>query len=290
MSVEQKDFLRELGDAIESTGISRGDKVYVASDVTGFLFRGARLCGVRTKGGQDALLQALLELLKELTGPDGTLLIPMYSWDFCKGIPYDIRTTPSQVGSLGNFALKEDPDFIRTAHPIYSFLVAGRDMEMLAEMKNRDSWGKDSPFGWLHANHGKLLLFDVNSSECNTFEHYVEQCIGVPWRYHKAFRGDYTDREGVRAERTYRMYVRDLAIESESVPENDAMYRQHGLMQEAECRGIRLNTLLLSESFPVVADALLNHNAENIYRFKDYTPDWTIPQTHPDDLLAEKES
>lgn len=287
MKMEQKDFLNELQDAIGSTGISRGDRVYVASDVTGFLFRGVRLCGVRTKEGQDALLKGLLDLLKALTGPEGTILIPMYSWDFCRGIPFDIRSTPSQVGSLGNFALKEDPDFVRTAHPIYSFLVTGQDRELLTAMDNRDSWGKDSPFGWLHANHGKMLLFDVNSSECNTFEHYVEQCIGVPWRYHKAFRGGYTDCEGVHTERTCRMYVRDLSIVMESVPENDTMYLQRGLMREADYQGIRLKSLLLSESFPVVADALLNHNAENIYRFSGYTADWTIPQTHPDDLQAE---
>ena len=281
--MNQNEFLDEILTAIRSLGITEGDRVYIASDVTGFLFRGARLCGARTATEQDYLLQGLLDRLKVLAGKKGTLLIPMYSWTFCKGIAFDVRTTPSEVGSLGNYALSHDPAFRRTWHPIYSFLVAGADRELLLKMKNEDSWGKDSPFGYLHQNKGKMLLFDVKPSQCNTFEHYVEQCIGVPYRYHKEFIGDYRDENGTESRRACRMFVRDLSVISAASETNDIFYLENQVMKETECRGIGLGILDLSASFPLIAKDLLTNNGRNIYRFENYEIDWTIAQTHPDE-------
>ena len=281
--MEISEFIDEIRTAISSLGLKEGDRVYLASDVTGYLFRGARLCGARTTEEQNLLLQRLLDMMKDIIGKKGTILIPMYSWTFCKGVTFDIRTTPSEVGSLGNYALVHDPDFRRTWHPLYSFLVAGEDQDLLCNMKNLDSWGKDSPFGYLHQNKGKMLLFDVKPSQCNTFEHYVEQCIGVPYRYHKEFEGDYLDENGEKSRRVCRMYVRDLDVISTSSDTNDGFYIEKHVMIETDCHGIGLRALDLSASFPIIAEDLLINNGRNIYRFENYEIDWTIAQTHPDE-------
>lgn len=283
--MEVKEFLDHLSDRILELGIDSGDAVYLASDATGLLFRGARLCGLRSEEQQKMLLHSLLDKLREILGTEGTLLIPVYFWGFCRGEDFDIRSTQGQVGSLGNYALANHPSFQRTAHPIYSFMVSGRGAEALVSMRNVDSWGKDSPFGWLHQNKGKLLMLDVGPEDCNTFEHYVEQCIGVPYRYHKEFRGGYIDREGERTDRTYRMYVRDLKIDFKPSKTNHEFYRKHDLMEETSWEGIRLSCIRLSDSFPVIADDLLNHNAENLYEFDRYRIDWTVARTHEDDPL-----
>ena len=58
----------------------------------------------------------------EIIGDNGSLVFPIFNWDFCIGIPFDYYKTPSKVGALTSVALKRK-DFKRTQHPIYSFVV-----------------------------------------------------------------------------------------------------------------------------------------------------------------------
>ena len=67
----------------------------------------------------------LIDVLKEETGPGGTVMIRAFTWDFCQQIPFDILHSPSQVGALGNIAMERE-DFKRTQHPIYSWMVWGK--------------------------------------------------------------------------------------------------------------------------------------------------------------------
>ena len=63
-----------------------------------------------------------LDAIIEKVGPEGTILIPCFNWDFCKGKKFNYLETPPQIGSLPKIAFKRE-DFKRTKHPIYSFLV-----------------------------------------------------------------------------------------------------------------------------------------------------------------------
>ena len=53
---------------------------------------------------------------------------------------------------------------------------------------DKDSFGKDSIFGKLHSNNGKLLFLGAPFLSC-TFLHYIEQDYGVTYRYMKTFKG-----------------------------------------------------------------------------------------------------
>ena len=50
----------------------------------------------------------------------------------------------------------------------------------------------------------------LNATLCFTFMHYVEETIGVDYRFCKEFHGEYIDADGSRSERMYSMYVRYL--------------------------------------------------------------------------------
>ena len=65
----------------------------------------------------------------EVIGTNGTLLIPSYNWDFCKGIAFDYKNTISKTGILADEAVKRS-DFKRTKHPLYSHIVWGKDKDM----------------------------------------------------------------------------------------------------------------------------------------------------------------
>ena len=153
----------------------------------------------------------LIEKIKESVGPEGTVMIRAFNWDFCKGKLFDIRRTCSQVGSLGNIAL-ERSDFRRTKHPLYSWLVYGKYQEYLTEIDPVNSFGEGSIFDFLCLNKAKLLTVGNTSVSGFSHFHHAEQLAKVPYRYNKFFIADYIDYEGNFSKKKYTMYVRRLDI------------------------------------------------------------------------------
>ncbi|MDR1803346.1 MAG: AAC(3) family N-acetyltransferase, partial [Treponema sp.] len=102
--------------------------------------------------------------------------------------------TPSMTGSLSRVALKRK-DFIRSRHPMYSFAVWGKYQDFLYLLDNTDSFGDNSPFNFLYKNLGKNLIMDVDYQHCFTFLHYVEEAVGVVYRYIKHFSAIYIDEQ-----------------------------------------------------------------------------------------------
>lgn len=182
--------------------IKKGDIVDVASDLLSLMiyFR-------KNKMKFDA--DQLINSLQEAVGPDGTILIRCFNWDFCHDVPFDIKHTPSRVGSLGNFALKRD-DFRRTRHPLYSWCVWGKYQDKLVEMDPVDSFGDDSIFAFLEDHDAWLLRIGDTSVSCLTSLHRSEQRAGIALRFIKNFTGDYINEYGKCETRTYSMFVRNL--------------------------------------------------------------------------------
>ncbi len=278
----EEQYIRNLTDEFKSLGVAQGDILYVASDVTHLTLDACRQCGLKGKKNIDVFYGLFIDSMQQMVGPEGTLLFPMFTWSFCKGSPYDVRTTPGEVGAINNWILNNRTDFVRTAHPLYSFLVWGRDADELVSMKNRTAWGQDSPFAYLHRNHAKNLIIDVSLGGSFTFLHYVEETIRVPHRYFKDFQGLYTDADGNESERTYTMYVRDLAIESKQVTPDDCLV-EAGVAKKTMFGKIGIQLVDLAGAFPVIEDNLKNYSGDNWYDFFGYKLDWEAGQTHPDE-------
>lgn len=151
--------------------------------------------------------QYFLDALVETVGEEGTLLIPCFNWDFCKGLPFNYKNTKAQTGTLSNLALN-DRRFRRTKHPIYSFMVYGKHCEYLCSLDNFSSFGMDSPFGFIYKKNGKIVLWDVDYQSSFTFAHFVEQQLNVDYRYEKIFEGKYIDESGNQIDYSCSMFVR----------------------------------------------------------------------------------
>lgn len=213
-------YLKDFRETLWENGIEKGDVLYVASDVSGVLIDARRDLGIASAEERGRFCDGIVTALQETVGPGGQLLFPVFSWAFCKGEPFDRRRSKGQVGILGNHVLLQRSDFVRTAHPMYSFMTWGRDMETLCRMQNQESWGQQSPFAYLHRVGAKQLNLNVTTQRSFTFQHYVEQSLEVPYRYPKYFMGRYTDLDGSEEVRTYSMYVRNLDIQmKEYLPE-----------------------------------------------------------------------
>jgi len=183
--------------------ISLGDTLLVGSDLLRFIV-------TAKKWNRDFTIDRLINLFLEKIGKTGTLLIPTYNWDFCRGIEFNINTNRPQTGSLGIAALKRS-DFERTKHPIYSFAVSGDQKEYYTSLNNKSAFGEGSPFEVMYKNKARMLLIDLPLQRSFTFVHYVEEKMNVPYRFLKEFYGDYINAKGERRKNAcYAMFVRKL--------------------------------------------------------------------------------
>lgn len=238
--------------------IDKGDVLLVSSDLKGLLFQAL-------EQHDDRDLNIFLESLMEAVGDEGTILLPTFNWDFCKGITFDYYRTPGRTGSLGKVALKRK-DFIRTRHPIYSFAVWGKDAGRLYEMENKDSFGQDSPFAYLKNVKAKNLFIDVSYQDSFTFAHYVEEWEGaVPYRYVKNFTAGYVDEHGREEVRTYSMFVRDLDKNVHvTINPMAGQFAAAGAVKAYEINGVDFRLLELDQAYELMKEDILHNRSRNL--------------------------
>ena len=166
-------------------------------------------------------ISLFIDILLDKIGNNGTLLIPTYNFDFCKGLTFDYRKTPTLAGSIGRVALKRK-DFKRTVNPIHSFAVAGKDQNILCNLKHSSSFGDDSPFFYMHQKNTKYLSISLDFTNLGfTPAHYVEEKVGVSYRYFKNFSGDYIDENRNKKKVNYKFYVRNVSkIDTTGIKKN----------------------------------------------------------------------
>lgn len=211
---------------INSIPIKKGMTVDVVSD----LFNITKQCRkLQLKFDADSFIDSLCTSV----GSEGTVLIRVFSWDFCHGLGFDAKKTTSRAGALGNVAMRRS-DFKRTQHPIYSWMVWGKNQEYLCNLDEIESFGENSVFAW-EADNDNAIQIVVGSPSTNgiTLFHYVEKVVGVPYRYIKNFTDTYVDEKGNSSIKTYSMYVRDLDYE---IITDDTVYIP--LLEE---NGIKIN-------------------------------------------------
>ncbi|MEG0769680.1 MAG: AAC(3) family N-acetyltransferase [Ruthenibacterium sp.] len=264
------EYLSYKDIAAQLDRIRPGSVVYLVSDIMQLVFA----C---KKHGESFDANAFIDSLQRKIGPEGTLMIPAFSWDFCKGIPFDARTTRSRVGVLGDIAVQR-ADFVRTRHPMYSFAVWGKDAQALYDADCISSFGADSSFAYMHRADALTLVVGLSPLAGTTFVHYVEQCMHVPYRYEKSFTGLCTDANGVTAEKTVTMFVRELALNSEYLTGLDDVLTELNIAHTDVIDTVPFHTIYLRELYPVVAADICCNEARHLYAYDrvkfpyDYAP------------------
>lgn len=186
-----------------AAGLAEGDSVLLHS-------RSKRIIRRLVEVGLEPDPNLVIDSLLAAVGRSGTLLFPLFNFDFAEGIGFDIRSSPSRMGVLTETA-RTRAGAVRTGHPIYSFAVLGAGSDEYVGVANFSGYGPDSPFGILHRNRGKVAVLDLKDQNSMTFYHYVEECRQVNYRYHKEFSGPYTDAAGQTSQRTFGLFVRDIS-------------------------------------------------------------------------------
>jgi aminoglycoside 3-N-acetyltransferase len=199
----------------------------------------------------------LLESFLAAVGGAGTLLLPLFNFDFASGKPFDIRETPSQMGVVTETG-RHWPGAVRTGHPIYSFAAIGAQASAFEGVENFSGYGADSPFGMLHRAGGKIAVLDLPDNGSMTFYHYVEEACSVPYRYHKTFAGPYVDWSGREAVRTFGLFVRDLeqGVVTSVDPMGELLWKKGLYRGERPGEGYGLRTIAAEAMFDAVRSVI----------------------------------
>jgi len=244
-------------------GVQDGDVLLVHSSIKRTL---SRYMKQRIKISPQDILESFLRAV----GSSGTLLLPLFNFDFTKGVPFDICSTPSQMGALTE-AGRLHPSAVRTGHPIYSFCTIGHKAEKFRSVDNFSGYGNDSPFALIREINGKIAVLDLPDQNSMTFYHHVEEMHEVTYRYHKTFTGEYTDASGSTVSKTYGLFVRNIeqGVLTHVNPAGELMW-QNGLY--SGCRPNErcgLRTVSAQKMYDFVSDIIVAGKAKNIlYRIE----------------------
>lgn len=217
---------QDLSEAVGQCGIAAGDVIFVHSNV-GY---SGRMEGARTL---DDLCARTLEAFLQILGPEGTLVLPTFSYSFGSDQPerrYDPAVTPSACGALSEYVRKL-PEARRSADPMFSVAAIGRDRDRLASAFAGDCFGAGSFWEAFLAAGGKIcnLNFDAGS----TFIHYVERELEVPYRQNRIMSGEIREPSGWKPAEVL-FYCRDMA-DAGALPRFesfDALAREAGIVRK----------------------------------------------------------
>ena len=120
--------IKALSDDWKRAGIHEGDTVLIQSDITRTMRR-------LIKRGFKATPQNILDSFLNTVTQNGTLIFPLFNFSFPVTKHFDIRNTPSQMGALTE-AARRYPGAVRTGHPIYSFMVIGKQAKLFEGVDN----------------------------------------------------------------------------------------------------------------------------------------------------------
>lgn len=256
-------MIQTLADEWKEAGVQQGDVLLLHSSIKRTFKR-------HLKSGVRLSPQDILESFLEAIGPTGTLLLPLFNFDFTKGVPFDKRSTPSHMGALTE-AGRIHPLAVRTGHPIYSFAAIGFAADKFKNIDNFSGYGTDSPFAILRKMNGRIAVLDLPDQNSMTFYHHVEEMLEVEYRYHKTFSGDYTDEAGNTESKTYGLFVRNIekGVLTHVDPAGELMWK-NGLY--SGCRPNKdsgLRTVPAQSMYDFVSTIITSGKAKNtLYRIE----------------------
>ena len=245
---------REIAGKLQ---IREGDVVLLTSDILRLAMKARK---AEKRFSPDAFLESFLEEL----GPEGTLLIPAYNFDLENGDAFSITKTEPMTGSLAVAAMKMNV-FTRTAHPLHSFLVAGKDSGLLSGLINSSSFSNDSPFEYLLRKNALLLFAGTTIGEAMTFTHFVEENEQVRYRRYKKLSVKYTDRKGEAATREYELFAKKAGYTM-------AMDRLEDIIPERVINTSMINNIPFisirsKDAHDIIGRDIRDNNASSIARF-----------------------
>ena len=168
----------------------------------------------------DAIVAAQLEFKKnnlkflqnyiiKFLKKSGTIVVPAFNQkSFAEKKFFNVNKTKCDIGKFYE-EFRKNKLITRTSHPFYSCSLYGKKKKKYLNANLNDCFGKNTIFDFLLKDNATLITLGCKWQ--STFAHYIEQKIGVDYRFFKVFSGKVII-NGKSRNITTRYYVRDLSI------------------------------------------------------------------------------
>ena len=114
------------------------------------------------------------------------------------------------TGSIPNLALKSRR-YYRSEAPLHSFLLKGKGVKQVKNLKQKTTWGKGSVYDWLYLNNALWVSFNLDLTRGCAIHHMSEELANVPYRFFKTFTGNLYENKkflGTISEKKFSYYLK----------------------------------------------------------------------------------
>lgn len=186
-------------------GLEEGDTLLIHSSLFSF--------GLPTDLPLGSLPEKIYSSLLKAVGPKGTIVVPTFNFDFCKGRPFNRQRTPSKRMGVFSEYIRNLDNSQRSFHPAQSIAAIGRHKDYIVENDTESAFGPHGPFDRLYNLNTKVILLGSSINSASVI-HWVEEKQKVPYRFWKPFSGTYVDQDR-KDKKTYKMYVRSSELNAQ---------------------------------------------------------------------------
>jgi len=256
-------IIRELSEVWRRCGVNSGDTVLLHSDVKRVLMHYNYFNQPNDIKKEKVLsVDDVLDSFFLALGGNGTLIVPLFNFEFAKGAPFNINTTPSQMGVLTEAARKRG---------IYSFAIFGKNKQYFQSIKLETALGVDSVFSRLMELDGKIAVLGLSDKNCMTFYHHIEEIHQVDYRIPKQFTAPYFDSQNSMSKKTINLYVRNLdnGVSTLLDPVADLMWKENLYSGDKFNEGMGLRVISANKMYSFVSHLIKQNKKEGfLYEIK----------------------
>ena len=125
----------------------------------------------------------------EVIGSSGTIIVPTFTYSFCKDEDFDVDSSPSIEGVFAEY-IRKRPDAKRSHDPLFSFAAIGPQSHLITNFYGNNSFSHvSSAFNNFYNSNVKFVFF---GTDMNIFPavYYSEQYFSTAYRFDKILSGN----------------------------------------------------------------------------------------------------
>lgn len=208
-----KTSVDDLKTLFGALGVGEGDTVMVHSSL--FTFG-------RIEDGVAGFHQAF----RDLVGPEGTLIVPTFTYSFRRGETFDVAKSPAPA-RLGAYAeyLRLRPDAVRSPDPLFSKAAEGPRADDLMTRTSAACFGDGSVYGRLFDADILILALGITYSTGLAGFMHIERLAEVDYRREIRFTGVTVGLDGVARDDEAIHFARDEARYPDGRTDREAVGR-----------------------------------------------------------------
>lgn len=170
---------QDLAETYKRLGVGHGEVVYLTGNI-------GRL-GLIQHMDKAEIVAAHFDVIMELLGDSGTLVVPTHSFSLCNSsTPFCMTGTPSETGAFTEY-VRTLPNAVRQYHAFSSRSAIGRQAMQICGECSSHAYGYHTPFQKMIASDGIFISIGMPATHSVSLVHQAEFVMGVPYRYTKEF-------------------------------------------------------------------------------------------------------